>query len=291
MSSWPLTMEVEAIIAQSGIAMGRSEYQTINRDSRLPHRRSDVGMSTWIRIDPSAHHRTGIRRLLVAGILAGLIFVAPWNESSGFAEHGAARSETPKEASFQFLIGVAPLCGLAADACPAIAMAPNGETIEITGSGTLSTHPKTVSGSGSYVHRDGPYILATGSWTAVSLLNFRSFGCSWLGDCAGRARIVIRLSPDSGGGGTDAILRVTALLEGISAPPGARRGVRLNIQDVVNFNQEVSGPTLLRQVPTDEDEEEDEEEASTAFHTFFLAVRRELGRTMNSTMAALAPEV
>ena len=40
--------------------------------------------------------------------------------------------------TYTFLIATGSLCGLASDACPAIAMADNGDTVEITGGGTFS---------------------------------------------------------------------------------------------------------------------------------------------------------
>ncbi|MCA1735598.1 MAG: hypothetical protein LC739_05640 [Actinobacteria bacterium] len=51
---------------------------------------------------------------------------------------------------FDYLIGTGPLCGVPVPApCPDVAEASNGYTLALTGSGTLTTHPKTVTGGGT----------------------------------------------------------------------------------------------------------------------------------------------
>lgn len=158
--------------------------------------------------------------------------------SPALADSGAA--------SYSYLLGTGPLCDLEPTACPDIAKAPNGDTVEITGTGTLSIHPKSVTGGGTFTHKNAAgNVLATGTWTATRLLTFNGYGCGFAGDptlCGGRAQMQVHLSV-----GLDATLWVDCLIG--SPPAGAMEGVRLSIPGVINFNKEVSGDTLFIQAP------------------------------------------
>ena len=142
-----------------------------------------------------------------------------------------------------YLIGVGFLIG------PDVAMAAIGETIEITGAGTLSIHPKSVTGAGTFTHKaaDGTTVLATGTWTATQLLTFSSYGAPvgfpFPTFDGGYARMRIHLAPVGGGAGVDAILEFDCNL-GLN-PPGHEEGVRLAIQGGPNFNEKVSGETVF----------------------------------------------
>ncbi len=168
--------------------------------------------------------------VVVALVLAGSI----WGAVAAQADSGSQ--------NFVYLAGVEPLCGLAANACPDVARADNGDTVDITGSGMLSIHDKTVNGGGTFVHRapDGA-VRAIGNWTATALLSFDSFGTqpdlppNLFG---GVARIRVHLSA-----GIDAILEIDC---GIGkAPGGHSEGVRLVVDNGLNFNQKVSGFTVF----------------------------------------------
>ncbi|MBI2096056.1 MAG: hypothetical protein HYT43_00220 [Candidatus Taylorbacteria bacterium] len=151
-------------------------------------------------------------------------------------------------ADYDFLIGTGFLCGLDPSACPDIARADNGDTIEITGSGALSTHPKSVSGGGSFTHKDASGgVLASGTWTADQLVSFQGYGCG--GDglpsflCGGRA--IIKVTLWVGGVPVHTGLLQVDCLIGDKIPAAATEGVRLSVQDALNFNKEVSGFTVF----------------------------------------------
>lgn len=151
--------------------------------------------------------------------------------------------------TFQFLIGTGPLCSIpgVTNPCPDISRAANGDTVALAGQGSLSVHAKSVTGSGTFTHKapDGT-VKAMGTWTAVQLLSFKSFGTSpsfpanFMG---GLALILVQLSV----GGTvvhTAIL--TVICDVGSPPPGLAEGVKLSVQDTpFNFNKQVSGITLF----------------------------------------------
>lgn len=151
-------------------------------------------------------------------------------------------------ATYTYLIAVDPLCDLDPSACPAIAMADNGDTVEVMGGGTLSIHPKSVSGGGTFVHKDpSGTVLGSGTWTAMELLSFHSYGsgaAQGLPDefFGGKASIRVHLMADSGLE-ADGILQVDCVL-GDQIPAAATEGIRLNVQDLINFNHEVSGFTV-----------------------------------------------
>jgi len=81
-------------------------------------------------------------------------------------------------ANYNFLIASAFLCDPSdSTTCPAVARAANGETIEISGAGTLGAASKSVTAAGAFTVKspDG-YIVTTGVWTATGLVSFESYG-------------------------------------------------------------------------------------------------------------------
>ncbi len=140
-------------------------------------------------------------------------------------------------ATFHYLAGSGFLCGFFSGACPDIARADNGDTIEITGSGTLTIHPNSVGGGGTFTHKDSSgNVLESGTWTAETLISFVPYAVLPNHLAGGQGLIRVHLST-----GSEAILDIDCA---IGAPPGQAEGVTLNIQDVINFNKKVSGITL-----------------------------------------------
>lgn len=165
--------------------------------------------------------------LVLAGSICGVI---------------AARADSGSQ-TFLYLAGTGrDLCQLAPNACPDVARADNGDTVDIAGSGMLNIHDKTVTGGGSFVHRaPNGTVRATGFWTATDLLSFNSYGTqpnlpqNLFG---GLARIRVHLSA-----GFDAILEIDCEIG--KAPDGHSEGVRLVVDNGLNFNQKVSGFTVF----------------------------------------------
>jgi len=176
-------------------------------------------------------------KALVLGLLGLLSMVTPL----GFA---AGRSS----ASFQFLVGAGSICSLPVpNPCPDVSMASNGDTVTVGGQGTLSIFPKSVTGSGTFVHKapDGT-VRATGTWTAIRLMSFRSFGNSsglpsnFVG---GQALMLVQLSV----GGKPVHTAVLTVICEVGTPPdGLHEGFKLAVQDTpFNFNKQLSGITLF----------------------------------------------
>ena len=157
--------------------------------------------------------------------------------SSVIAAHADSGSK-----SFLYFAGAGPVCALGPGACPDVARADNGDTVDIAGSGTLSIHDQTVTGGGTFVHRapDGTVRVA-GTWTATDLLSFNSYGTqpglpqNLFG---GLARIRVHLSA-----GFDAILEIDCEIGKV--PGGHVEGVRLVVDNGLNFSQKVSGFTVF----------------------------------------------
>lgn len=150
-----------------------------------------------------------------------------------------ASAEPAVSATFQYLAASDFLCP---DNCPDISGADNGDTVEIRGKGTLSTNPASVSGGGTFTHKDSAgSVLESGSWTARTLISFvpyDSLAVIGLPNIfGGKAVIRVELST-----GLNAILTIDCA---IFSPLGHTEGVTLNIQDVINFNKEISGETLF----------------------------------------------
>src|SRR5713226_8372328 len=106
-----------------------------------------------------------------------LILVATLVIALGAFEVPTASADSSNE-TFGFLAGTGFLCELAANGCPDVSRAENGETIQITGSGVLTTSPKTASGGGTFVHKRGSTTVASGTWKATDLLSFQDAGPS-----------------------------------------------------------------------------------------------------------------
>lgn len=157
----------------------------------------------------------------------------------------ASVSADSGSASYDYLIGTA-LCP--DPECVAKARAANGDTIEIAGAGTLSIHPKSVSGGGTFTHHLAGGGSGSGTWTATQLLSFNEYHCflePGLGEiCGGRVLVRVHLVAAGGSPEADAILEMTCILGG-KAPASAVEGVRLAIQGGPNFNKEVGGLDLL----------------------------------------------
>ncbi|HLZ69958.1 MAG TPA: hypothetical protein VKV26_08640 [Dehalococcoidia bacterium] len=176
-------------------------------------------------------------RLMVLAVvlaLGGALARAPVRADSGAA-------------TYHYLLGAGLICALGPSVCPDVAMASNGDTIALSGQGTLSIHPKTASGGGTFVHMHGSTVLGKGTWTATDLLSFDATGSD----------PSLGLPPSFSGG--QAILRVHLVgasgeqFDGIltqdcdlgTNPPGHAEGVRLVVQGALNFNDKVSGGTLF----------------------------------------------
>ena len=141
-------------------------------------------------------------------------------------------------ATFQYLAGGGAICGFFPGACPDIASADNGDTIEISGMGMLTIHPNSVGGAGTFKHKDpNGNLLESGTWTAQELISFVPYALLSNNISGGEALIRVQLST-----GPQAILTVTCA---IGNPRGKTEGSTLNIQDVINFNKHAGGITLF----------------------------------------------
>ena len=181
--------------------------------------------------------KTNRHSLLLIAVLA--LVLAGVGNTSVAADSGAA--------TYAYLIAAEPLCDLPLPSpCPAVSMASNGDTIEMTGAGTLSIHPKSVSGGGDFTHNFAGGGSVSGTWTAKQLLSFHGYGCGGGGlpadFCGGLAVIRVELFVGSMHV-ADGTLQVDCLIA--KFPAGAIEGVRLAVQGGPNFNKEVSGVTLF----------------------------------------------
>src|SRR5437879_10068840 len=106
----------------------------------------------------------GILLLLSALLLTGFL------PATVFADSG--------HKTYQYLLGVDPLCSLAPDACPDVSSAPNGDMVAVAGMGTFDIRSMTATGGGKLVHKmaDGT-IRESGTWEGTTLLAFHVISC------------------------------------------------------------------------------------------------------------------
>src|SRR2546428_13630537 len=164
---------------------------------------------------------------------------------------GPTASADSSNETFGFLVGTGFLCGLDPSACPDVSRADNGDTIQIEGSGSLTTNPKTASGGGTFVHKRSSTTVASGTWTATDLLSFQDYGPSPVlppefhaGTALFAVLLVVTGGPPAGLQAAG-VLRVTCELPGALVPGTKTEGVRLVVKDLFNFNKEVSGFTVF----------------------------------------------
>jgi len=190
-------------------------------------------------------------------------------------------ANTTATANYNFLIASGFLCDPNDSAqCPAVTRAADGETIEISGAGTLGLANKSVTAAGAFTEKTPTgEIVATGVWTATELASFESYGIDpgallrdypqfrrlglfvmaglkmpgpMAGPMAGLAAgpiaaggvavIRIRLLADAGSSG-DAILRVDCA-KGKVPEDEQSDGVRLDVTGGSAFEKHVSGRTF-----------------------------------------------
>jgi hypothetical protein len=191
-------------------------------------------------------------------------------------------ASTAATGNYNFLIGSGFLCDPpGSDVCPAVAKADSGETIEITGAGTLGLANKSVTAAGAFTEKSpNGYIVTTGVWTATQLVSFDSYGLdpgALLRDypqfrrlglfvmagpkmpgpmtgpmaglmagptaAGGMAVIRIRLLADAGSPG-DGLLRVNCA-KGKMPEDEQSDGVRLDITVGQVFSEQVSGRAIF----------------------------------------------
>ncbi len=125
----------------------------------------------------------------------------------------------------------------------------NGDTVEVRGTGTLTVHSKSVTGGGTFVHKlASGEEFAHGTWEATALIAFVSYGdgsaqglpSSLIG---GMAKIRVNILVDGNVVATG-ILTIFCEL-GNKIPHGAHEGITLVVQDLINFNKQVSGFTVF----------------------------------------------
>jgi hypothetical protein len=140
---------------------------------------------------------------------------------------------------------------------PNVARAPSGDQVTVTGGGTFSVHPKSVTASGTFTHTDSQgNVLGTGTWTATDLLSFQLYGCGVvhlpsgdvpLPDNACGGALMLRVLLTAGSMQREGILSVFCIVG--PNPPNSHddptgEGIHLDVPGVINFNKIVAGMNI-----------------------------------------------
>jgi len=170
-----------------------------------------------------------------------------------------ARADSGAGTFLWFAASIPAVCSQDPSFCPDITKAANGDTIEITGAGTLSLHSKSVTGGGTFTQKNAAgTVIALGVFTATDLLSFSDYGTAVPffppNVHGGLAIMRVHLTPSTGGAGVDAILEIDCAINapGLLTPTGEIRevrkeleGIRLAVHGGPNFNEHVSGFTVF----------------------------------------------
>lgn len=189
-----------------------------------------------------------MRRALIAAMLP-LLLVASMVGATGAASAGTSK------AAFSWHVADDLLEQAAGSPPVAIAMASNGDTVELDGSGTLNAADKTASGGGRFAHKRADGSLdPPGTFTVNGLVSFQFYGCSdqvipGVTLCGGLAKLDVTLTPSGTSLHFPATLWIDCLI-GDNIPAGGEpargEGIRLNVDDLINFNKIVpSGLTVF----------------------------------------------
>jgi hypothetical protein len=127
--------------------------------------------------------------------------------------------------------------------------ADNRDTIILRGQGTFNLLSKEATGGGTFVHvARGGAVVATGTWTATKVKDFKSYGVADpglglpAGSEGGKARLDVELLP-TGGTTNHAKLEIECL---VGEPPHhAFEGIELKVKEGPNFKKKVVGATLF----------------------------------------------
>jgi hypothetical protein len=219
------------------------------------------------------------QRILATLVITAASLAIPEQFALAAQDQPASHLETPRSAAnldFNFLIGSGLLCDSnASTSCPVLARAGTGETIEISGAGTLYPAQKSVSAAGAFSERlPSGIVVTTGVWTATQLVSFESYGFApralqvdypnlkTLGAFSGSpapnplasllsgpmpaggvATIRIQLLPDLGAT-REAVLQITCAKG--QPPPDVTDGVRVTLAGSgPEFDEVVSGRALF----------------------------------------------
>jgi hypothetical protein len=139
---------------------------------------------------------------------------------------------------------------------PNIARASNGDTLAVTGMGTFSVHPKSVTATGAFTHTFATGGSLTGTWTATDLISFHFYGCGVIPAinatlppnlCGGVVKMRVVFRPAGTTLTTPGIITVFCVI-GAKAPPPhdnpmepGEEGMTAVVPGVANFNKIVSG--------------------------------------------------
>lgn len=188
----------------------------------------------------------------VAGLLAcGVEPTATPTDGASFARGGVPPA--PGAATFEYHAGDAFLGSINPAFAPDKATAPNGDVLELSGSGSLSVYPNAVTGGGTFTHKDANgNVRGSGTWAATQLLSFQNDGGSPLTPATFRSGVaLIRVHLTAGGGAVelDGTLRISCHLPQTDVPGGFVEGIRLAVDGAVNFNHEAGGATVFIVTP------------------------------------------
>jgi hypothetical protein len=136
---------------------------------------------------------------------------------------------------------------------PNIAQSADGDTVEVTGMGTFSVHPKSATGGGTFTLTDDGTTLS-GTWEVLELVSFQPYGCGVvLGDplpanfCGGVVTMRVLLTA-SDGAEMQAILTIVCIIGDIPGQPfvgrNATEGILLSVPGVDNYNEQIAGENV-----------------------------------------------
>ena len=179
---------------------------------------------------------TNRRSAWVLGLACALLALAPASAS--------ASAPNNESATYQWDLEV-----------PNVAMAPNGDTVAVTGTGTFAVKPKSATGEGNFTHTLAGGGALTGTYTVTGLVDFQPYGCGVVFGtplppdlCGGRLVLDVTLVPDADPSSTfDGMLTIYCLIG--SPPSSAEEGIRLVVPGLINFNHVVTGENVYIKQP------------------------------------------
>jgi hypothetical protein len=126
----------------------------------------------------------------------------------------------------------------------------NGDVVTVVATGTFDTATRAATGGGTFWHRSsGGTLIASGTFTTAGMESFQFYGCGVLEGnpvpptwCGGRVQLTgVATAHPAGHPEITFHLPIVLTIECVIGDPvaGATEGIRVNVQDLINFNKTV----------------------------------------------------
>ncbi len=163
---------------------------------------------------------------------------------------GSASASSAGAGTYEYHVGDALIGSIGFPVDSQATASVNGDVVTVIATGTFDTATKSATGGGTFWHRSSAgTLLASGTFTTTGMQSFQFYGCGVLEGapvpptwCGGRVQLTGVATAHPAGHPEITFTRPIVLtIECVIGypPPSVIEGIRLNVQDHINFNKTV----------------------------------------------------